>query len=358
MCGNAALSKYSDELVATAKKITAAGKGILAADESTGTIGKRLSSIGVPNEEVYRRELREFLFTAPGVADCISGVILFEETLYQDGSDGTPLVEALQRQGIVPGIKVDKGVVDLPGTDGETTTQGLDDLGKRCAKYYERGARFAKWRAVLKIGPNEPSPLAIHENAYGLARYAQICQENGLVPIVEPEILTDGEHSIETCAAVTEAVLAAVYKALSDHHVLLEGTLLKPNMVCAGAKGPAADTNRVAELTVKALLRTVPPAVPGIMFLSGGQSEESASAALDAMNKLPAPKPWVLSFSYGRALQASALKAWGGKKENLKAGQAAFMKRARANGAASVGKFEGEGSANGGESLYEAGYKY
>lgn len=222
----------------TAKYIATPGKGILAADESTGTIGKRLSSIKVENIESNRQALRQLLFTSPGALKYLSGVIFFEETLYQKTLDGKPFVEVLQENNVIPGIKVDKGVVDLAGTNGETTTQGFDGLGARCAQYYKAGARFAKWRAVLKIGPTEPSELSIQQNAQGLARYAIICQENGLVPIVEPEILTDGDHDIKKCAAVTETVLAAVYKALNDHHVLLEGTLLKPNMVTPGSQGP------------------------------------------------------------------------------------------------------------------------
>lgn len=318
----------------------------------------QLASIGVENEEVNRRDLREMLFTTPDMEKCISGVIMFEETLYQNASDGTPFVKMLQDKNVIPGIKVDKGVVPLGGTEGETETQGIDDLGKRCAKYYEQGARFAKWRAVLKIDPAAgcPSELAVHQNAYGLARYAAICQENGLVPIVEPEILSDGSHGIDVCAAVTERVLAAVYKALSDHHVMLEGTLLKPNMVLAGADGPSADVKDAAFLTVRALSRTVPPSVPGIMFLSGGQSEEEATAHVAAMNQVDSiHHPWALSFSFGRALQASSLKAWGGKKENWKAGQDAFATRAKANSEATLGK--GDISAKG-ESLYVKNYKY
>ena len=285
--------------------------------------------------------------------------ILFEETLFQSASDGTPFVDILKAADILPGIKVDKGVVALGGTDDETTTQGLDDLGKRCAKYYEAGARFAKWRAVLKISDIAPSELAIHENAYGLARYAAICQENGLVPIVEPEILTDGPHSIEKCQAVTEAVLAAVYKALADHHVLLEGTLLKPNMVTPGSEAPPVSPGEVAAATVRALSRTVPSAVPGVVFLSGGQSEEDASVNLSAMNALQGiAKPWALTFSYGRALQASALKAWGGKADQLAAGAAAFMARAKANGEASLGKYGGGAGGAAGESLHVSNYKY
>ena len=308
----------------------------------------------MPNEEANRRALRELLFTTPKYENYISGVIMFEETLFQKAADGTPMVELLQKRGVIPGIKVDKGVVVLPGTDGETETTGLDGLGDRCAKYYQAGARFAKWRAVLKIGATEPSELSIHQNAYGLARYAVICQQNGLVPIVEPEILTDGSHSIEVCAAVTEKVLAATYKALADNHVLLEGTLLKPNMVLPGAEGPKVDPRMAAALTLQALRRTVPAAVPGVMFLSGGQSEEGATAHLNEMNKLEG-RPWTLSFSYGRALQASVLKAWGGKPENIEAAQKVFYTRAENNGLATVGKAPQEEA---GESLYVKDYKY
>ena len=298
--------------------------------------------------------LRELLFTTPDFEKHISGVIMFEETLFQAASDGTPMVELLQKRGVIPGIKVDKGVAALPGTDGETETQGLDGLGDRCAKYYAAGARFAKWRAVLKIGPSEPSELSIHQNAYGLARYAAISQQNGLVPIVEPEILSDGSHSIEVCAAATEKVLAAVFKALSDHHVLLEGTLLKPNMVLPGAEAPKVDPRQVAKLTVQALRRTVPAAVPGIMFLSGGQSEEQATAHLNEMNKIEGGV-WSLSFSFGRALQASVLKAWQGKPESKEAAQAVFLSRAQKNGAANLGKAPMEEA---GESLYVKDYTY
>ncbi|KAL4457253.1 hypothetical protein ABPG75_012118 [Micractinium tetrahymenae] len=305
-----AKAKYAEELIANGKKIATPGKGILAADESTGTIGKRLASIGCPNEAWYRRDLREMLFTSASrttsAAWCVPR-ILFEETLYQNSSDGTPFVKMLQ----------DKDIL---------------------RKYYEQGARFAKWRAVLKIGNGCPSELSIHQNAYTLARYAVICQENGLVPIVEPEILSDGSHGIEVCAAITERVVAACYKALNDHHALLEGTLLKPNMVLAGAEGPKADLKLAGYLTARTLMRTVPAAVPGIMFLSGGQSEEEATAHLAAMNQCDnVNTPWTLSFSFGRALQASALKAWGGKKENFKAGQDAFLARAKANSESSLG---------------------
>uniref|UniRef100_A0A0E0LDE3 Fructose-bisphosphate aldolase n=1 Tax=Oryza punctata TaxID=4537 RepID=A0A0E0LDE3_ORYPU len=360
--GGAARLPYpgTDELIKTAKYIATPGKGILAADESTGTIGKRLASINVENVEPNRQALRELLFTAPGAFQYLSGVILFEETLYQSTAAGTPFVDVLKAGGVVPGIKVDKGTVDIAGTNGETTTQGLDSLGARCAKYYEAGARFAKWRAVLKIGAaGEPSELAVKQNAEGLARYALICQENGLVPIVEPEILTDGAHDIKTCAAVTERVLAAVYKSLNDHKVLLEGTLLKPNMVTPGSDSPKVGAEVIGEYTVAALRRTVPPAVPGIVFLSGGQSEEEASQNLNAMNKLEVLKPWTLTFSFGRALQQSTIKKWAGKKENVAAAQAAFLARCKANSEATLGKYGGAtGDAATSESLYVKGYTY
>ncbi|KAG2607150.1 fructose-bisphosphate aldolase 5, cytosolic-like [Panicum virgatum] len=358
---SAFVGKNADELIKTAKCLATPGKGILASDESTGTIGKRLASINLENVEPNRQALRELLFTAPGAFDYLSGVILFEETLYQKTSDGTPFVDLLVAGGVVPGIKVDKGTVEIAGTNGETTTQGHDSLGARCAKYYEAGARFAKWRAVLKVGAaGEPSELAVRQNAEGLARYALLCQENGLVPIVEPEILTDGGHDIKTCAAATERVLAAVYKSLSDHKVLLEGTLLKTNMVTPGSDSPKVGAEVIAEYTVAALRRTVPPAVPGVVFLSGGQSEEEATQNLNAMNKLEVLKPWSLSFSFGRALQQSTLKKWLGKKENVAAAQAAFVARCKANSEATLGKYAGSGAgdAAASESLYVKGYKY
>ncbi|KAL2933626.1 Fructose-bisphosphate aldolase cytoplasmic isozyme [Bienertia sinuspersici] len=351
--------KYADELIANAAYIATPGKGILAADESTGTIGKRFASINVENVEDNRRALRELLFTTPGALQYLSGVILFEETLYQKTASGKPFVDVMKEGGVLPGIKVDKGTVELAGTNGETTTQGLDGLGARCAKYYEAGARFAKWRAVLKIGPTEPSPLAILENANGLARYAIICQENGLVPIVEPEILVDGSHDIDRCAEVSERVLAACYKALNDHHVLLEGTLLKPNMVTPGSDSKKVANDVIAEYTVRTLQRTVPPAVPGIMFLSGGQSEEEATLNLNAMNKFQGKKPWTLSFSYGRALQQSTLKTWQGKEENVSKAQEVFLGRAKANSEATLGKYQGgAGGSDASESLHVKDYKY
>uniref|UniRef100_A0A8W7PU03 Fructose-bisphosphate aldolase n=1 Tax=Anopheles coluzzii TaxID=1518534 RepID=A0A8W7PU03_ANOCL len=333
--------EIQEELARIAKQIVAPGKGILAADESTATCGKRFADIGVENNEDNRRQYRQLLFTADQrLQEHISGVILFHETLYQKGDDGTPLAKLLASKGILAGIKVDKGVVDLMGSEGECTTQGLDDLAARCAQYKKDGCDFAKWRCVLKIGKNTPSYQSILENANVLARYASICQSQRIVPIVEPEILPDGDHDLERCQKVTETVLAAVYKALNDHHVYLEGTLLKPNMVTAGqscAKKPTAQENALA--TVTALRRTVPAAVPGVTFLSGGQSEEEASVNLSAINQVPLLRPWALTFSYGRALQASVLRAWGGKKENVKAAQEELIKRAKANGLAAQAKY-------------------
>ncbi|XP_065175017.1 fructose-bisphosphate aldolase C-like [Sycon ciliatum] len=331
------------ELRATAEGIVATGKGLLAADESTGTMGKRFANIGVENTEENRRKYRQLLFTCnPVMAESISGAILFHETLYQKSDSGVPFVKMLNDMKIIPGIKVDKGVVPLAGTNGETTTQGMDDLGKRCKQYYEDGARFAKWRCVLKIGEHTPSPLSILENANVLARYASTCQQNGLVPIVEPEVLPDGTHDLARCQAVSEKVLAAVYKALSDHNVYLEGTLLKPNMVTPGMDCPKRSDytpEDIARATVTALQRTMPAAVPGVTFLSGGQSEEEASRNLNAINQYQGKKPWKLTFSYGRALQASTLAAWKGQDALVDAGQEAFLKRASINGKAAAGQY-------------------
>jgi fructose-bisphosphate aldolase, class I len=289
----------------------------------------------------------------------ISGVIMYEETLFQSAADGRSFPDLLKSKGVISGIKVDKGVVPLPGTDGETVTQGIDGLAERCKKYYAAGARFAKWRGVLCISPSGcPSELSIMENCGRLARYAAICQANGLVPIVEPEILMDGEHTIEQAAAVTQRVLAAQYKLLHDHHVLLEGTLLKPNMVRSGESCPVQASNaEIAAATVRVLQNTLPAAVPGVNFLSGGMSEEDASVALNEINKLDAKKPWSLSFSYGRALQASCLKAWLGKEENVAAAQAAFLARAKANSEANLGKYAG-GAPGESSSLHVKNYAY
>jgi len=334
--------ELQDELRQIANQICTPGKGILAADESVSTMGKRLTDIGVENTDENRRAYRQLLFTTDKeISNYISGVILFHETVYQKTEDGTSFIKKIQDLGILPGIKVDTGVVNLMGSEEESTTQGLDDLGKRCAQYKKDGCQFAKWRCVLKIGKNTPSYQSLLENANVLARYASICQMNGLVPIVEPEVLPDGEHDLERAQKVTEVVLAFTYKALQDHHVFLEGTLLKPNMVTAGQSCTTKYTSEQnAKATVTALSRTVPAAVPGVVFLSGGQSEEDASVNLCAINNVPGVKrPWALTFSYGRALQASVLRAWGGKPENIKAGQGELLKRAKANSEATLGKY-------------------
>eukprot|EP01039_Chlorochromonas_danica_P007619 gene7619-8421_t len=354
---------FAAELIENARAIAAPGKGILAADESTGTIGQRFKSINVENNEENRQKYRQLLFTTEGLEQYISGVILFEETLYQKADDGTPFVDILKAKGIIPGIKVDKGIKPLAGTNGECVTQGMDDLDVRCAKYYAQGARFAKWRAVLHIKDTigaTPSAISIIENANTLARYASICQQNGLVPIVEPEVLMDGEFSIEVAAVATEKVIAACYKALSDHNVLLEGTLLKPNMVRSGSDAAVqASSKEIALATVRVLQHTVPCAVPGITFLSGGMSEEEASLALNDINNAPGPKPWSLTFSYGRALQQSTLKAWKGESANVPAAQAVLLERARANSLANLGKYEGGAGGEGANtSTFVKGYVY
>jgi fructose-bisphosphate aldolase class I len=328
------------DLQETARALVTDGKGILAADESTGTIKKRFDSIQAESTEANRRDYRTLLFTAPGVGDHISGVILFDETIRQNAADGTPLVNILQDAGIFPGIKVDTGAKPLAGHPDETVTEGLDGLRERLEEYAELGARFAKWRAVYRIGEAIPSPACICANAHALARYAALSQEAGLVPIVEPEVLMDGDHDIDDCDIVTEEALRAVFNELAVQDVMLEGMLLKPNMVISGSDcAEQAGVEEVAARTVQCLLRGVPAAMPGVVFLSGGQSDEVATQHLDAMNKLPAVKPWKLSFSYGRALQAAPLKAWGGKAENVAAAQAALMERAQANGAATLGQY-------------------
>uniref|UniRef100_A0A3P9ILT8 Fructose-bisphosphate aldolase n=1 Tax=Oryzias latipes TaxID=8090 RepID=A0A3P9ILT8_ORYLA len=332
------------ELSDIAQRIVAPGKGILAADESTGTMAKRLQKINVENTEENRRCFRDILFASdPSIANNIGGVIFFHETLYQKADNGKLFPQVIKEKGIVVGIKVDKGTIF------------------RCAQYKKDGCDFAKWRCVLKISDGCPSALAIAENANVLARYASICQQNGLVPIVEPEILPDGDHDLQRCQYVTEKVLAATYKALSDHHVYLEGTLLKPNMVTAGHSCTKKYTpQEVAMATVTALRRTVPASVPGICFLSGGQSEEEASINLNAMNQVPLHRPWKVTFSYGRALQASALAAWGGKAANRNAAREAFCNRAKINSLASKGEYKPSGSADQAsmQSLYSASYVY
>jgi fructose-bisphosphate aldolase, class I len=329
----------TDELRATATALVAPGKGILAADESSGTIKKRFDSIQVESTEDRRRAYRELLFTTEGAAEFISGVILYDETLRQRAADGTPLPEVLSRQGVIPGIKVDKGTTALAGFEGEKVTEGLDGLAKRLAEYRDLGARFTKWRAVITIGEHIPSPTCIQANAEALARFAALSQEAGLVPIVEPEVLMDGDHTIERCDQVTRDTLAETFQALRRHRVRFDGMLLKPNMVLSGSECPTqAGVEEVARATVDALGDTVPASVPGIVFLSGGQSDEAATAHLNAMNRLGGV-PWQLSFSYGRALQAPALKAWKGETANGPAAQRAFLHRARLNGAARSGSW-------------------
>ncbi|WP_022663650.1 class I fructose-bisphosphate aldolase [Desulfospira joergensenii] len=333
----------SDELRAgladTADAMVAPGKGILAADESSPTIKKRFDAIDLASTEETRQAYREMLFTAPDVQNFISGVILFEETLGQKDSQGTPFPELLKQRGIIPGIKVDKGLARIPGTREEKATQGLDGLGKRLTAFAAQGARFAKWRAVIHIGDHRPSRLAVDVNAHGLARYAALSQDAGLVPIVEPEILMTGGHDIHTCDRVSEWVLERVFSELVLHRVFLEGMVLKPSMVTSGDACPEqAEIDTVAEASIRVFRRTVPAAVPGIAFLSGGQSSELATAHLNAMNQ-KGPHPWELSFSYGRALQEHPLKVWAGKDENVPAAQAALLKRARCNGAARYGEY-------------------
>jgi fructose-bisphosphate aldolase class I len=327
------------DLETTAREIVAPGKGILAADESDGTIKKRFDSIDVDSTEDNRRTYREMLFTTPGIGDYISGVILFDETIRQSSSDDTPFPELLQAAGVIPGIKVDKGAKPLAGSPEEKVTEGLDGLRERLEEYRELGARFTKWRAVIEIGEGLPSDYCIPVNAHALGRYAALSQEAGLVPIVEPEVLMDGDHTMERCYDVTVRTLHAVYHELHLQRVQLEGTLLKPNMVLSGKDAPEqASVEDVGEQTVQALRETVPPAVPGIVFLSGGQSDELATAHLNAMNAMGG-HPWQLSFSYGRALQAPALKAWRGDVTNARAGQEAFGHRARMNSAARSGSY-------------------
>ena len=323
------MSISTQALAKTVAELTAPGKGILAADESVSTIENRLKAVNVASTEDTRRDYRELLFSTPGLGDFISGVILFEETLKQKSAAGVPLPELLKAQGIVPGIKVDKGTLPLPEFPGETLTQGLDGLAQRLAEYKPLGARFAKWRAVINIGAGIPTPQAIAGNAHALARYAAICQEQGVVPIVEPEVLMDGDHMLATSARVTEEVLHAVFHALHQQRVVLECMFLKPNMVVPGSSCPEQATpQQVAQATLACLRRTVPAAVPGINVLSGGQNEATATANLHALNATAEKQPWVLSFSYGRALQGSVLQAWRGDAANKSIAQKMLFKRA------------------------------
>jgi fructose-bisphosphate aldolase class I len=332
------------DLHRTATALVAPGKGILAADESTSTIGKRFASIGVESTPNSRRDYRELLFTAPAAAETISGVILYDETLRQAASDGARLAEHLVRAGIQPGIKVDTGAKPLAGFPGETVTEGLDGLRERLEEYRGLGATFAKWRAVITIADGLPTDGCLTANAHALARYAALCQAAGIVPIVEPEVLMDGGHDLARAAEVTERALQRVFAALVDQRVALEGVLLKPNMVVPGTtSGQHASVDEVADATLAVLARTVPAAVPGIVFLSGGQGDVEATAHLDAMNRrrdaAGARYPWALSFSYGRALQQAALKTWSGDPARREAAQAAFLHRARCNGAAALGRY-------------------
>jgi fructose-bisphosphate aldolase class I len=330
------------ELARVAHAMTAPNKGILAADESSGTIKKRFDNIKLESTEENRRSYREMLFTAAGAKDSISGVILYDETIRQKTKDGVPFADYLAKNGMIPGIKVDMGAKPLAGFPGETITEGLDGLRERMIEYYELGARFAKWRAVIDIADGIPSAFGIEANAHALARYAAICQETQIVPIVEPEVLMDGGHSIERCDAVTSEVLQVVFDQLFKHRVALEGMVLKPNMVISGKKAASrASPQQVAEATIRCLKRHVPAAVPGIAFLSGGQSPTEATLHLSLMHQL-GKLPWNLTFSYGRALQDTALKAWGGKPEGFAAGQKEFARRAKLNGLATVGQYKAE----------------
>jgi fructose-bisphosphate aldolase class I len=336
------MAATATDLESIAKALVAEGKGILAADESEGTIKKRFDSIGVESTEENRRSYRDLLFTTEGAEEFISGVILFDETIRQTSEDGTPFPQLLESRGIIPGIKVDKGAKALAGAPDEQVTEGLDGLRERLAEYYELGARFTKWRAVISIGAGRPSDYCIWVNAHALGRFAALSQEAGLVPIVEPEVLMDGEHSVDESYRVTDRMLQALYTELFDQRVKREGTLLKTNMVVSGYDADEqADVDTVADMTIKCLANTVPAAVPGVVFLSGGMSDEDATARLNALNQR-GPHPWELSFSYGRALQAPALKAWGGDASNVEDAQKAFYRRAKFNGAARSGSYAPE----------------
>ncbi|HTS22772.1 MAG TPA: class I fructose-bisphosphate aldolase [Casimicrobiaceae bacterium] len=332
-----------DELRATIARIVQPGKGIVAADESTPTITKRFKAVGIESTEETRRAYRTLLFTTKGVGEFVAGFILYEETLDQKADDGTTLPDLLTKQGILPGIKVDKGTTALPNAEGDLVTQGLDGLAERLKEYKAKGARFAKWREVYGITDRNPTPLGIKANAEVLARYAAICQAEGIVPIVEPEVLIDGGHTLERCHEVSEAVLSEVFRALRRHRVLLEGMVLKPSMVLPGKeRPPKASAEVVARSTLEVLLRTVPAAVPTINFLSGGQSPEEATANLNAMNVMAPEAPWVLSFSYARALQDPPMKLWAGKADNAGAAQRAFYQRLKMNSLARHGKYRVE----------------
>ncbi len=332
----------TQELQETARALVARGRGILAADESEGTIAKRLASVGVESTEETRRAFRDLLFTTPGIEEHLSGVILFDETIRQTAVDGTPFPKLLEAKGIIPGIKVDRGAKPLANAEGETITEGLDGLRARLEEYFTLGARFAKWRAVYVVGEGKPSEYAIWANAHALARYAALCQEAGLVPIVEPEVLMDSAHTIEESYRATSRAQHALFTELHDQRVELEGTLLKPNMVLSGYDCPVqADDEQVADLTLRCLRHNVPAALPGVVFLSGGQPDEAATARLNAINAL-GPHPWELSFSFARALQAPPLAAWAGSAEKVPAAQELFLHRAKLNGLAREGRYSAE----------------
>jgi len=325
---------------ATAQVLVSPSKGILAADESTRTLGRRFAALDIESTAETRRSYREMLFTTPGVAEFISGTILFDETIRQSASDGTPFPQLLARQGIIPGIKVDRGTTALAGAVGEEVTEGLDGLRDRLIEYTALGAKFAKWRAVIRIGAGLPTARCVEANAHALARYASLCQEQSLLPIVEPEVLMNGDHTIERCFEVTEFTLHAVFAALRAQSVVPEAMLLKPSMVLAGSECPRqADVTEVAEATLQCLRRSVPAAVPGIVFLSGGQSDQAATLHLNAMNAGTRREPWPLSFSYGRALQSAAMAAWKGNPADVSAAQSAFYNRARCTSAARDGRY-------------------
>src|SRR5215813_11894406 len=328
------------DLEKIAKALVSDGKGLLAADETPTTLTKRFDALKIGSTPDNRRAYREMFFTTPGIAESISGVIMQDETIHQKNSSATPLAELLRQQGVIPGIKVDNGAKPLAGSAEETVTEGLDGLRDRLTNYRQMGARFAKWRAVIRIGEALPSLTCVHVNAHALARYAALCQEQGLMPIVEPEVLMDGPHTIERCEEVTRNVLHATFNALFEQRVSLEGMLLKPNMVIAGKQSPQqASVEEVASATLRCLRRSAPASIPGIVFLSGGQDHVTATRHLNAINELDGPKPWKLSFSYGRALQDEALQAWLGKPQNRKAGQQAFARRAKCVTAAALGKY-------------------
>jgi fructose-bisphosphate aldolase, class I len=331
-----------EDLESVAQAMVAPGKGIIAIDESTGTIAKRFQATGIENTEENRRAYRELLLTTPGLSDHISGAILYDETIRQSTKDGVPFTQVMKKNGLIPGIKVDKGAQPLAGFPGDVVTEGLDGLRERLQEYAKLGAQFAKWRAVINITDENPSSTAIEANAHALARYAALCQEAGLVPVVEPEVIMDGDHTIEVSYEVHEAVLRSLFNALYEQNVMLEGTILKASMVIHGTKSAEkADVEEVAEATVRVLKSTVPASLPGIVFLSGGQSDKDATAHLNAMNRM-GPHPWPLSFSYGRAMQQAALKLWAEDiKGNVAAAQKIVHERAKENGLAALGQWKG-----------------